>query len=546
MNAPALPLLLKLGLLHPIATVLYVLPNIRISRGRGSAAGDSQVVETSDILPTPENGNVSEDESDVLDVLAEAETLYLDRMVVSAAIRASDSQLFGGRDRDKDGFVRLMLRNSYHHFVLPGSTEERYVVFEPRLLIHESGVLQLDLVLSVSDTAIAVREALAMSWGPELLFVRSQMSQPLLTGTQWQNRADYSAGEVDANKPLATIEHDPPVSMSELLWVHMEAVLSVLRRTNEDWIIYPVTILDVDDCCSPADWKRAHRDDLVRLTIRGSIDRRVADHAPTPRDLSSDADYSLHANLGSATYFQWNGEAPVGVPELSTVLLFEYALLQYMRLHRLEGEVAKFRLGERDLRARYKNAVRLFSELRQKDLRSGETREIVRHVMDDYGAPEIRRTIETGLNLSGSAYATASAEQASRRAWWVTIAATVVTFIVAVQPLQELLQSLPEASQDEAVPLQVLRWFSQRGFWAPWLVLGSVLLAIIVLWLLSLANRVRFARFRSRRRGYKWPAEFKVDSSFSPANAGPRMTSFEVGLAGKLDQLHAPDVPDQQ
>lgn len=99
-------------------------------------------------MPEPEM-MVDQEDVDTLEMLAEAEAAYLGTQVVSAAVRESDANLFGGPDRDGDGFVRLMLRESYHDFVLPGSGEKHHVVFEPRLLLHESGVAQLDLALSL-------------------------------------------------------------------------------------------------------------------------------------------------------------------------------------------------------------------------------------------------------------------------------------------------------------------------------------------------------------------------------------------------------------
>jgi hypothetical protein len=358
------------------------------------------------------------------------------------------------------------------------------------------------------------------------------MSAPLLKGTSWEGLADYSNDEIDAGKPLATIMHAKPVSMSELLGVHLDAVLAVIRRNFGHWTIYPVALLDVEECCTPKDWGRVHREDLVRLAIRGSVNREVADHAPVPRDLSMAKDHSLYANIGSTVYFQWTGVAPRGVSELDTVLLLEYAQLQHMRLFSLEEKVAQMRLSDRSLRARYKTAVLMFSELRQRDLRSGEAREIVRHVLNEYGAPEVRRTIETALNLSSSAYATVSAERASRRAWWVTIAATLIALLVAVPPLQDLLRSVPTPQADDPWILTPLRWLSEQGFWGPWIILGTILLLVSALWFISVLWRWRARRWPSFRRGYKWPTEFEVTDDFSPAATRPHATRLHVDLSG--------------
>ena len=537
-EAPSAGRLLVLFARHPWFTLQHVLPSIRITRdkaGPDPEDGPDPVIGKRDARVaqgTEEDEIDDDDETNLLRVLAEAERNYLDRQVVSVATRLNDAHLFAGPDRAEDGFVRLMLRESYHDFVLPGSKERHHVVFEPRLLLHESGVMQLDLVLR-AETTLEVRQALAMMWGPEEIFVRSQMSKPLLRGTAWELLADYSGGEVDAGHPLGLIEHPTPVSMAEVLGVHLSAVLAITKHSSRHWLIYPVAILDPDECCTPEQWKLTHRDDLIRLAIRGSVHRDVAPHVPIPQDLSLGRNRSLYANLGSAVDFQWRGAAPKGMAELDTVLVLEYALLQYMRLRSMEEDVSRMALNERALRARYRGAVRIFSELRQRDLRSGETREMVRHVLHEFGAPEMRRTIETALTLSASAYATLSAERASRRAWWVTTAATLIAFLVAVPPLQGLLNSVPAPSLGESPALVPLRWLAEQGFWGPWITMAGVLLLVVALWILNSLGRWRLRRLLSFRRGYKWPNEFAIDrETHSPSELKPRTTNFRVTLSG--------------
>lgn len=50
-----------------------------------------------------------------------------------------------------------------------------------------------------------------MMWGPEPMFVRSEMSTPLVQGTPLEPLADFSEGTLDAGQPLGVIEH--PVAM---------------------------------------------------------------------------------------------------------------------------------------------------------------------------------------------------------------------------------------------------------------------------------------------------------------------------------------------
>jgi len=219
------------------------------------------------------------------------------------------------------------------------------------------------------------------------------------------------------------------------------------------------------------------------------------------------------------------------------VLILEYALLLYVRLHSLEQDVSRLVSGERKLRARYKAAVRLFSELRQRDLRSGEARDIVRHVLDAHGAPEIRKTIETALSLSASAYSTRSAERAARRAWWITLMATLVGLVVALPSLKVLLDSVPPAQPGEAWLLIPVRWMAEQGFWGPGIALVCILIAVIALWVLGWFWRWRNLRLPSFRRGYKWPTEFTViDEGSSPADSGPRSTKLVAELSEEADR----------
>ncbi|ALG27783.1 hypothetical protein AOZ07_01395 [Glutamicibacter halophytocola] len=530
--------LAKLFLHHPIITMRHVLPNIRLTRRDVKRSEWDKPSTPSDqeqpiSMPAVES---DQDDVDTLKLLAEAESNMLNRQVVSAAIRRSDANLFGGPTRDSDGFVRLMLRESYHDFVLPGSDERHHVVFEPRLLLHESGVAQIDLVVS-AETSLDVRQLLAMMWGAEPLFVRSEMSVPLIQGTSWESLTDFSEGKLDADQPLGVIEHSEPATMQDLLHMHLFAVLRIIKQSYAYWTSYPVAIVGPNPCCSPEEWQINHQEDLIRLTNRSSYTGDVAKHVSLPADLSLSRDHSLFARLGSAIYLHWWGSPPKGIAELDTVLVLEYSLLLYVRLHSLEQDVSRMVSGERRLRARYKEAVRLFSELRQRDLRSGEARDIVRHVLDDHGAPEIRKTIETALSLSASAYSTRSAERAARRSWWITLVATLVGLVVALPPLKDLLSSVPPAQPGEAWPLIPVRWMAAQEFWGPAIALACILIAVTTLWVLGWFWQWRNMRLPSIRRGYKWPTEFTfIDEGSSPAAAGPRRTELVAKLSEEVDR----------
>ncbi|MGO3885503.1 MAG: hypothetical protein ACTJHU_04320, partial [Mycetocola sp.] len=127
--------LASLAVWHPVFTVAHVFPNTHINWSRkadaspplrgeettGDIAADSPVTETRETghahkgevgtSASEETNNSDEhlkpdalDGESLLEILADAERQYLDRQVVSAAIRTQDARLFGGEDWDEDGF----------------------------------------------------------------------------------------------------------------------------------------------------------------------------------------------------------------------------------------------------------------------------------------------------------------------------------------------------------------------------------------------------------------------------------------------------------
>jgi hypothetical protein len=317
--------------------------------------------------------------------------------------------------------------------------------------------------------------------------------------------------------------------MSELLRVHLDAVLSVIQARSTHWLIYPVTIVKAASCCDEESRAIVHREDLIRLATRIGPNRRLAGHVPIPRDLSMRKESSLYATLGSAIYFQWEGARPQGIAELDTVLILEYSLLQYMRLQILEEQVSRLTFRERTLRRRYSSAIKLFSELRQKDVRAGEARAIVKHLLDELGAPQMQHTIETALTRSASAHATSSSSRSARRTWWISLAATAVAFLVAAAPVRALLSSVPDEDPSEQWPLALLRWMRDQGFWGPWILLAIVGGGLLAMWLAFAVLRSLPWQFPSFRRGFKWPTEFSVArTGESPSSKEPTATTLSV------------------
>lgn len=176
--------------------------------------------------------------------------------------------------------------------------------------------------------------------------------------------------------------------------------------------------------------------------------------------------------------------------------------------------VARMILGERELRKRYRDAIDLFSELRQGNVRAGEARDVVSHLLTELGADQMRPTIESALNLAGMAHSTVSAAKASRRSLWITLLATGIAVLVAFPALGQLLDSAAKQplASGPAGMLAPLRWAASLGFWGPWALMGWVLAAALGFWLLGWLVRHRPRRLPSFRRGYAWPTRFTFTS----------------------------------
>ena len=497
--------LLGFILRHPVYGI-KMLPHVRITKDSKAetAGGANPDGDAPESLEFPDE---SADTSKLTDVLNEAEELILEQQIVSAAERFTDRRMFGGADHDNDRFVRLQLRNSYHYFVPPGESEPQEVVFEPRVLIHRSGVLQLDLVIR-AEGPLTTEQVLGLMYGPAPRIVRSEMSTPLLLGTDWESMESGFRAEPDMGRPLAYFDHERPVSMTDIAAIHVQAILSVLRRRSTHWVNYPVALIEIGACCADSDeWKRKHANDIQMLAIRGNSAAVAASHLDPPRDLSLKSKNSLYGTMGSAVYIQWEGQSPRGIDELDTVLVFDYALLLFMRLQVLEQRVSRMSLRERALSKQYRQALSLFTDLRYGNLRHGETRDVVKHVLDDLGASHMRATIESALNLSSMAHATRSASRASRRAWWITVLATVITAFVALPTMLEVIASAAAAPENLLfAPIAgVLAWVRGLGFWGPWVLISLVIALITVLMGAGWLWRHRPDHLPSLGKGFAWP-----------------------------------------
>lgn len=498
---------------HPIFALRRVWPNIKINlTSKKDELDDHDELDEAPKDLAPHDDSWAES---VLEPIENADALFLDRQLVSAAEREQDAQLFGGRDREWDGFVRLVLRDSYHDLFVPGKgqhyTEE--VTFEPRLFLHRTGVAILT-VRVYTKSALSTKQLIELMWGPAPRIARSRMAEPLVKGT-WLEQfvTHWEDTKRDAGARLAMIEWEGGgLAMSAFLQSQMDLIARTIGVRFRHSLTYPTSIVQAGECCSAEDFQHVHANDVTRITMRMTTDKRLSSHVDRGPDWSVTADHSLYVSLGSSSYFQWEGDRPFGIRELQTTLVIEYGLSLYKRLQAMEEDVSRMRLGDRRLRSRYRNAILLFSELRQGDVRAGTAREIVRHLLHEMGADEMRPTIESALNLASMAHSTVSAGKSSRRGWWLALAGTVVAAIVSFPTISNLLASLDGVPTDTGFEwaLRHLRDIASSGFLGPWLVLGIVLVLLLLLWLVGAVFR-SWPRIRlDPKGGYLWPTPFRT------------------------------------
>jgi hypothetical protein len=446
--------------------------------------------------------------------LAEAAQVIEGAQVISSAERDLDSELFGGDSRDRDRFVRLLLRGSYHDIALPGiDGQTQHVVFEPRLLLHESGVVQLTVAVPYK-VDLTTEQLVALSRSDTTQIVKSEMAEQLLAGLPGRERSwngEWSA-DLDAGARLRVMEFSEPVTMAETLDRHLTAVGAIIGHDlPTEWLTYATTMTSAGGCCAVGDWEKRHGPDLARVVARFSTSAEVDHSALLGKNLSVSRDHSLYANMGSATYFRRRGVMPRGLRQLYTVLIIEYGLLLYWRLRSLEWDAEVFRLRARKLERLYRASIRLFAEMRHGEIRYGSAQAISRHLLRDLGGEDIRANLERTLDLSAQAYATKSAHREARRAFRLAFVATLVAIIVAIPAVPDFLKAVVSVPQDVRLDwaLDPFRWVADQGPFGPWIIAFAVLIIGALLWLIPQLVRVRHVRIPRwlRRRGWKGPGD---------------------------------------
>jgi hypothetical protein len=437
-------------------------------------------------------------------VLDEAHMNAVRSVGVSAVERRIDAGLFSPQSRERDAFVRLVLRNSYHWLEV-ADEEALYFVAEPRLMLHRSGTVQLTVSVTMPKE-MRTRDLVRMSHAGQLMVTKSQWSEPLLADLPARNLGGTWTDDLDSGARLREIEYDGATEWSEIMMRYLDGCFSAIGRNGQTgWLSYPTVMTKAGACCSTRGWRRRHADDITRLAIRSPSRAALAPSVTAGEDLSDHRDSSLFANMGSATHISFGGEVPTGVQQLYTSLITEYAVLLYWRLRQTDRALAKASVKGRAVARLNRTSLALLAEARLEDLSHGTTRRIVRTALHELGGEQVRESLITSLDLSSQAIALRSAARQAQGGAWLAYLAVVLSVLVAIPTLSGPLAAW-HASIGELSPA----WLRQVGRHAtelPLMLLAGLLavgaVVAVVSFIAFLARTIELPK-RWRRRGYFW------------------------------------------
>lgn len=441
--------------------------------------------------------------------LEEAWTLLSEAQKVSAIERAVDQELFGGASRDNDTFVRLMLRSSSHIFQLPETVgETQDVIFEPRLLLAESGEVQLT-VATYFEAPLTTQQIVQLSRSDKSPIIHSEIPEPLMAGMPKPDTAWIGAWSdvLNAGARIREIDFEEPFPLFDALERHLIAVgFHIGHPLPTDWSVYATIFTAVGDCCaSKKEWLRNHQTDVGLVVSRHS---GQGTRLHPGKDFSIVEGESHYINGAASTHLTITEAPPVPLEQLRIVMLLEYGLLLDWKLRTLEARAGTFQLKERLLSQLYRDCIRLFIDLRHGEIKYGTARDVTRHLVGELGGYEVRDNIERTLELSAQAFATKSASRDSSQSIRLTLLATIVAIIVAVPVIPQFLSAIRSMKPGSFLDflLVPLRWVAEQGDWSTWIVLGVALIATFVQPIVRNLFAVRHFRVPRayRRRGKSW------------------------------------------
>lgn len=441
--------------------------------------------------------------------MAQIEKNLFDRQSLVILERDFDNDLFGRDIAFENTHVRLHLRGSYHTIAIDDL--ESQFVMEPRLLLHQDGVVQLTVGVQL-PSGLATTQLVKAGHPRTPLVTRSDIPEPYASAeSQWVG--GEWAKELDAGVRMRQIEHDEPATVDEWFEVAVGRVLHLIRAHREGPMhVYPVIIAETGDCCT--NWVVEHEHDIAQVaagTVPLTGEQLLLGPGPNFGVVSG---ARIHATLGSALVLQlraWRAN----ITDLHHTLLYERLVLLNVRVRAFERTLSSFRGRTRVVGAKYRTALDLEKEARGVHIRAGTARDIAAHVLQALGVPATLETIGRGMTMLGERASTRASERAARTANLIAVVGLAVAAVAAVPAIPAILEFV--ADQRKIDP-QATGWAIAQQLLTSPLQLSAVLLGGISVVLLAvfLTFTVRVVRillswrksgYRSRITGY----EVRVD-----------------------------------
>ncbi|WP_144880694.1 hypothetical protein [Microbacterium paraoxydans] len=448
------------------------------------------------IAHPPADDPESNESVDLDDSIDGVERMLVEQQKILVMERATERDLFSHELTIDDPFVRLQMRGSYHT-VLVGDEEIR-VVFEPRLLLHRDGAVQITVGVSVPP-GLNTSQLIGAIQPDSPILSHSEIPEPYAgrksrwSGGEW-------AEDLDAGTRMRVIDHEEPASFFD--WVDMaEArVLSLIGASKDGTgLVYPVTMAEAGACCD--NWESNHQHDVAQVTtlsLPASEEQLV--YAPGP-NMAASTGRLMHAEFGSALIVELRTWQP-GADDLGYTLLFERTVLLFLRMRALEKKLVAVFTKPRDVRRTYRAALELEQEARGGHILHGSARDLAAHVLAALGAPGMLEVIGRGVTIMGERAATRASEKAARTANRFAAVSLLVAFVAAVPAIPSILDFV--AAQRQANP-DITAWSVVGELLASPLQLSVVLLGVFAgVFLLNgliLAVKVIRVLWSYRKRG---------------------------------------------
>lgn len=440
----------------------------------------------------------AEDE-DSADPLDEVEMMLMDWQKVALLEREIDRSTFGGDAHLEDRFVRLMLRPTHHTLTVAGEAYD--TVFEPRLLLHEEGVIQI--AVGVELPAQSLLSGVVAGSSPESpIMSKSRIPEPFApphgkwAGGSWSDTLVSGVRE-------RILPHDEPADVGSYLEFLAGSVQDHIHaELDPHSLCFPVVITQPAVCCS--DWSTGHPRELLALTSGVSAETSDQDlRAELPRDFAAFRDHSMFHSLASATVVHWDEWRP-GIWDLNFTMLYEHATLLYARARRAERKTRLVPSKRRQISGLSQVALFMDAEARGAFVHAGTARTTFRDVLRELGVPEILDTLAKGLALANDRATARASERVARSTRNLTLfglGIAVVAAIPATPQILSLIESQRAAHPDESW------WASVQVLASSPLQLSALVLLAIAVYGLGWAGRIAFlvgrALWRFRKRGYE-------------------------------------------